>query len=268
MSQFRAALRLAAASVAVMLSFASTRIGAIGAAAETRRHAGDRHRLRHAVGAVVRQRRLELEAQPRHRRGLRTAVRRRSLEVEAARRQASVLCRRLAAVRRHPRRTGGELGVEEGSAPPRDEPAQGRDVSGKARRDGGARTGRRRRRVQPTTASTRARRRSPAISTISTRSRPPTSTRSCSPSRTTTPNGTTASAGATTPASSRRKSPTPAPATGRTSTAPGRSCSATSCRAIPTPMSKNPNYWDKEKINGVETKLPLRRQGGLSHHQG
>ena len=43
-----------------------------------------------------------------------------------------------------------------------------------------ARAGRRRRRVQPTTASTRARRRSPAISIMSTRSRPPTSTRSSS----------------------------------------------------------------------------------------
>ena len=57
-------------------------------------------------------------------------------------------------------------------------------------------------------------------------------------SRTTTPNGITASAGVIIPASSRRKSPTPAPATGRTSTAPARSCSAITCRAIPTPTSR------------------------------
>jgi peptide/nickel transport system substrate-binding protein len=31
---------------------------------------------------------------------------------------------------------------------------------------------------------------------------------------------------------------------------------------------KNPNYWDKDKINGSEYKLPLRRQGRLPHHQG
>ena len=67
----------------------NARFGAIGAAAEARRHARGRHRLRHAVGAVVGFRRLELEAQPRHRRGLRTAVRRRPHQVETARRQAS-----------------------------------------------------------------------------------------------------------------------------------------------------------------------------------
>ena len=64
------------------------------------------------------------------------------------RRQASVLCRRLAPVGRHPRRARRELGVEAKSAARRDQPAQGRDVSGQARRDGGARTGRRRRRVR------------------------------------------------------------------------------------------------------------------------
>ena len=31
----------------------------------------------------------------------------------------------------------------------------------------------------------------------------------------------------------------------------------TSCRAIPTPTSKNPIYWDKEKIGGSEYKLPF-----------
>ena len=123
------------------------------------------------------------------------------VEVETARRQVSVLCRRLAALRCHPRRTRRELEVEAGSAPPRDPPAQGRHVSGQARRDGVARTGRRRRRFQPTIASRRARRRSPAISIMSTRSKPPTRIRSCSPSRPTTPNGIIASAGATTPPS-------------------------------------------------------------------
>ena len=31
---------------------------------------------------------------------------------------------------------------------------------------------------------------------------------------------------------------------------------------------KNPIYWDKDKINGAEYKLPLRRQDHLPHHQG
>ena len=91
----------------------------------------------------------------------------------------------------------------------------------------------------------------------STRSRPPTSTRSSSPSRTTTPSGTTASAGATTPASCRRKWPTPAPATGRTSTAPARSCSTDFVQGNSNTYVKNPIYWDKEKIGGAEYKLPF-----------
>ena len=45
------------------------------------------------------------------------------------RRQASLLRRCLAAVGRHPRRTRRELGVEAESAAPRNQPAQGRDVS-------------------------------------------------------------------------------------------------------------------------------------------
>ena len=32
--------------------------------------------------------------------------------------------------------------------------------------------------------------------------------------------------------------------------------------------TKNPNYWDKEKIAGAAYKLPVRRQDRLSHHQG
>ncbi len=87
----------------------NSRLRAIRAAAKTRRHARDRHRLCDAVGAVLGQCRLELEAQSRHRPGLRAAVRRRPLQVEAARRQASVLCRRVAAVRRDPRRTRRKL---------------------------------------------------------------------------------------------------------------------------------------------------------------
>ena len=55
--------------------------------------------------------------------------------------------------------------METEPAAPRNQPAQGRDVSRQARRDEGARADRRRRGVQPTTASKRARRRSPAIST-------------------------------------------------------------------------------------------------------
>jgi hypothetical protein len=50
--------------------------------------------------------------------------------------------RTLAPDGRHPRRTGGKLAVEGQSASRRNQAAQGRDVSGKARRDGGARTGR------------------------------------------------------------------------------------------------------------------------------
>ena len=68
--------------------------------------------------------------------------------------------------------------------------------------------------------------------------------------------------------SCRRKSPTPAPATGRTSTAPARSCSTDFVQGNSNTYVKNPIYWDKEKIDGVEYKLPLRRQGRLSHHQG
>ena len=108
----------------------------------------------------------------------------------------------------------------------------------------------------------------PAISIISTRSRPPTSIRWCSPSRTTTPSGIIASAGATIPASCRKRSPTPAPATGRTSTAPGRSCLPISCRAIPTPTSRTRTTGAPRRSTASTYKLPLRRQGGLSHHQG
>ena len=32
--------------------------------------------------------------------------------------------------------------------------------------------------------------------------------------------------------------------------------------------TKNPIYWDKDKINGGEYKLPVRRQARLPHHQG
>ena len=32
--------------------------------------------------------------------------------------------------------------------------------------------------------------------------------------------------------------------------------------------SKNPIYWDKEKIGGVEYKLPFVDKVDLSHHQG
>ena len=85
--------------------------------------------------------------------------------------------------------------------------------------------------------------RSPAISIpSSTRSRPRRhSTRSSLlPSRTTTPNGYYRFGwGLLPPPSSRKKSPTPAPATGEEpSTAPARSCLAISCRAIPTPTSR------------------------------
>ena len=100
MSHFRAALRLAAASVAAMLSFAAP------ASAQSEQPPKPGGTLE--IGTVyvtlsalsLGSRRLELEAQPRHRRGLRAAVRRRPLEVQAARRQASVLCRRLDPVRR------------------------------------------------------------------------------------------------------------------------------------------------------------------------
>ena len=51
--------------------------------AAIRRHARDRHRLRHAVGAVLGHGRLELEAQPRHRPVLRAAVRRRPVQVRS-----------------------------------------------------------------------------------------------------------------------------------------------------------------------------------------
>ena len=160
------------------------------------------------------------------------------LQVETARRQAPVLCRRLDSIRCDQGRTRRDLELEAESAPPRDQSAQGRDVSGQTRGDGSARDGRRRRGVRLSITATRARRRSPAISIISTRSRPPTSIPWCSPSRTTTPSGIIASAGVTIPASFRRRSSTPAPATGRTSTAPARSCSAISCRATPTPTSR------------------------------
>ena len=94
-------------------------------------------------------------------------------------------------------------------------------------------------------------------STTSTRSRRPTSTRSSSPSRTTSPSGTTASAGATTPASCPRKSSTPAPATGRTPTAPGPFMLTDFVPGNSNTYTKNPIYWDKEKIGGAEYKLPF-----------
>ena len=70
-------------------------------------------------------------------------------------------------------------------------------------------------------------------------------------------NGTIALAGAIILALCRRKSQTRARATGRTSTAPALSNSPSSCRATRIPTSRIPFYWGTEKINGVESKLPL-----------
>jgi peptide/nickel transport system substrate-binding protein len=85
---------------------------------------------------------------------------------------------------------------------------------------------------------------------------------------TTTPNGTTALAGAITPAyaeGSRGRRRRQLEERQRHRPVHARPIS---CRATPTPMSKNPNYWDKEKINGVEIQAAAGRQGSLSHHQG
>ena len=54
-----------------------------------------------------------------------------------------------------------------------------------------------------------------------------------------------------------RRWPTPAPPTGRTSTAPAPSCSTDFVQGNSNTYVKNPIYWDKEKINGGEYKLPF-----------
>ena len=63
--------------VAAVLALAPPPLRSRRREAAIRRHARDRHRLRDAVGAVLGSRRLELEAEPRHRPVLRAAVRRR-----------------------------------------------------------------------------------------------------------------------------------------------------------------------------------------------
>ena len=262
--------RLAAGVLAaILLALGRAGIGANRSKPQVRRHARDRHRLRHAVGAVVGSAPTGTGSTTRTPASVYEQLFAADLsKVEAQRRQASVLRRRLDALRRDPRRTRRKMGVEAKPARVEIKLRKGVMFPDKPGVMAVARTGRRRRGVQPTTASTRARRRSPAISIMSRRSRPPTSTPWCSPSRTTTPNGTTASAGATTPASCPRRWPTPAPPTGRTSTAPGPFLLADFVQGNSNTYVKNPNYWDKEKIGGAEYKLPLRRQDRLPHHQG
>ena len=118
MSHFRAALRLAAASAAIMLTFAAP------ASAQSEQPPKPGGTLE--IGTVY----VTLSALSfdnadwnwKHNHdtggGVRTAVRRRPVEIEAPRRQASVLCRRLDPVGRHQGRTGGDLGMEAESAPP------------------------------------------------------------------------------------------------------------------------------------------------------
>ena len=113
----------------------------------------------------------------------------------------------------------------------------------------------------------RVRKRSSATSTTSTRSRRPTATQWCSPSRNSTPSGTTASATATSPRSIPRRSWPPALPTGRTSTAPGRSCSPTSCRVTPH-LHEESELLGQGNGRRHRLQAALRRQDHLSHHQG
>ena len=201
--------------------------------------------------------RLELEAQPRHRPVLRAAVRRRPVEERQERRQAPLLRRRLAAVRRHPRRAGRELGVEGQPAARRDQAAQGHHVPGEARRDGGARVRRRRRGVQLQAARQAARARSRATSTTSPRSRRPTSTRWSSPSRTSSPSGTTASATGYFSGIYPKEVVDAGATNWKNVNGTGPFMLTDFVQGNSNTYAKNPNYWDKEKINGAEYKLPF-----------
>ena len=189
-------------------------------------------------------------------------------KIEAQRRQASVLRRRLAALRRHPRRAGGKLGVEGEPAAHRDQAAQGHHVPGEAGRDGGARADRRRRRLQLQPPGQQPEEDRRPTSTTSTRSRRPTSTRSCShfkefnaewdyrfgwgyysgimPKE-------VADAGA---------------GNWKNVNGTGPFMLTDFVQGNSNTYAKNPIYWDKEKIDGGEYKLPVRRQARLPHHQG
>ena len=234
------------------------------------RHARGRHRLRDAVGAVVRSRRLELEAQPRHRRCLRAAVRRRSLQVEEA---------TAASIRSMPTpgcpsdAIRGELAEswEWKENPLRVEIKLRKGVMFPEKPGvmAVARTDRRRRGVQPTTASTRARRRSGRLF------RPSRQGRSHRPAhgglhlqRLQRRMGLPLRLGLLLADLCRRKSPTPAPATGRTSTAPARSCSADFVQGNSNTYVEEPELLGQGEDRRRRVQAALRRQGRLSHHQG
>ena len=214
--------------------------------------------------------RLELEAQPRHRPVLRAAVRRRPRP--RAKRHGGkhpFYRRRLAALRRHPRRAGRELGVEAESAARRDQAAQGRHVPRKARRDGVARADRRRRRLQPTTASPRARR---SIAGYFDHRRQGRGHRQAHgrlhlqvlQRRM----GLSLRLGLLLRRSCPRKWPTPAPATGRTSTAPARSCSTDFVQGNSNTYVEEPDLLGQGEDRRRRVQAAVRRQARLSHHQG
>ena len=258
-----------ASIAATLLVAGNPACGAIGAAAEARRHAGGRHRLRHAVGAVVRFRRLELEAQPRHRRGLRTAVRRRPLQVEdgsaaSIRSMPTPGCRRTRSAANWPRAGNGskircalEINLRKGVMfpekpgvmaarelvaddvvfslqPPRQEPEEDLRLFRSSRQGRGHRQAHRGVHLQE------LQRRMGLSLRLGLLLRHHAE-------------------------GSRRRRRRQLEERQRHRPVHARPIS---CRAIPTPTSKNPNYWGNEKINGVEIQAAAARQGGLSHHQG
>ena len=149
--------------------------------------------------------RLDLEVRSGHRPDVRAVVRRRHVEVATQRWQARLPGRRVAAVRRDPRRAGRGMGDEGRPAASRSQIAQGRDVPREARRDAVARTRRAgcRRHLQP------ARQESEESSDLLRSHREGRGRRQAHgrvhTSTSTTPSGTTGSAGATTRVSSPRR---------------------------------------------------------------
>ena len=104
---------------------------------------------------------------------------------------------------------------------------------------------------------TRAPRSFPATSTIVDESRPPTSTPSSSTLRTTTPNGTTASAGATTRAIYPKEVVDAGANNWKNVNGTGPFMLTEFIPGNSNIYTKNPIYWDKEKIGGQEYKLPF-----------
>ena len=121
----------------------------------------------------------------------------------------------------------------------------------------GARARRRRRGLQLQPARQEPEARSRATSTTSTRSRRPTSTRWSSPSRTTTPSGTIASARATTRGIIPKEVADAGAANWKNVNGTGPFMLTDFVQGNSNTYVKNPNYWDKEKINGGEYKLPF-----------